>query len=134
MIADNERGSAGAQILKVVGLAQGGYYLITGLWAIVSQRTFQKITGPKQDVWLVKTAGVLFSVIGGTLVLAGLRKRPPVESQFLGSLTALGVAGAEIVYTSEERISPVYLADGVVEGIFFLSWLIGRVADRIERN
>ncbi len=121
------------QLLKTVSLIQGAYYLITGMWSIVSQRSFQKITGPKQDVWLVKTAGVLFGVIGGTLMVAGLQPRPSIELQFLGPTVAMGVAAAEIVYTTEDRISPVYLLDAAVEGSFLAGWLIGRVLDNLRR-
>jgi hypothetical protein len=42
----------------MVLLAQGIFYLLTGIWPLVSTNTFQKVTGPKQDLWLVRTAGV----------------------------------------------------------------------------
>jgi hypothetical protein len=35
---------------------QGIYYLLTGLWPLVSIGTFQMVTGEKTDVWLVHTA------------------------------------------------------------------------------
>ncbi len=121
------------QLLKTVSLIQGAYYLITGMWSIISQRTFQKVTGSKESVWLVKTAGVLFRVIGGALMVGGLRPRPSMESQFLGPATAMGVAAAEIVYTTEDRIPPVYLLDAVVEASFLIGWLAGRVLDNLRR-
>jgi hypothetical protein len=35
---------------------------MTGLWPLVSIGTFQQVTGPKTDLWLVKTVGVLIAV------------------------------------------------------------------------
>jgi hypothetical protein len=39
-------------------------------------RSFQAVTGPKTDLWLVQTVGVLVTVIGLTLCLATFRKSP----------------------------------------------------------
>jgi hypothetical protein len=40
-------------------LLQGGYFLFTGIWPLVSRRTFEAVTGPKKDFWLAQTVGVL---------------------------------------------------------------------------
>ena len=38
-------------------LAQGGYYVATGVAPFISRRLFEAITGPKSDWWLVQTVG-----------------------------------------------------------------------------
>jgi hypothetical protein len=48
-----------------LALVQGGYYVLTGLWSLVSPRTFQAVTGKKEDYWLVKTVGVLVGSSAG---------------------------------------------------------------------
>ena len=53
---------------------QAVFYIVTGVWPIVSMRSFEAITGPKVDRWLVKTVGALVAVIG---VRAGPRQPPP---------------------------------------------------------
>lgn len=53
---------------ECLALAQGAFYLATGIWPLVSMRTFERVTGPKTDKWLVKTAGVLITAIGGALM------------------------------------------------------------------
>jgi hypothetical protein len=40
---------------QAASLAQGAYHLVTGVWPLVSMRTFASVTGPKVDKWLVKT-------------------------------------------------------------------------------
>lgn len=102
---------------------QGGFYLITGIWPLVSARTFEKITGPKYDFWLVKTVGTLVSVIGGVMVIAGLRKRITPEVSLLAVGSAAGLTAVDIVYVSKNRISPVYLLDAVVELVLMVMWI-----------
>jgi hypothetical protein len=58
-----------------VALIQGTYFFMTGVWPLVSIDTFQRVTGPKVDLWLVNTVGVLVAVIGAALILAGVRGR-----------------------------------------------------------
>jgi hypothetical protein len=61
----------------LVALAQGAYYLLTGVWPLLSLRTFELVTGPKTDDWLVRTVGVLvlavvLAVLGVLLGLVAL--------------------------------------------------------------
>src|SRR3712207_8811708 len=46
-------------------------------------RSFQAVTGPKTDLWLVKTVGVLVIAIGSVLCSAGLRRQaaPEIRSE-----------------------------------------------------
>jgi hypothetical protein len=48
-------------------LVQGIYWLVTGVWGLVDIVSFMKVTGPKTDVWLVKTVSVLIVVISLSL-------------------------------------------------------------------
>jgi hypothetical protein len=107
-------------------LIQSGYYLFTGIWPLLSMRTFEMITGPKQDKWLVKTVGVLVSVIGVVLGLAALRPKPPFEIRTLAVGSALGLTIIDIVYVARGRIARIYLLDAALEliliaALFFFS-------------
>src|SRR5438874_11329800 len=73
-------------------VAQGIYYLLTGLWPLLAISSFQRVTGPKHDLWLVQTVGVLIAVIGGTLLIAGWRRRGTPEIFFLAVGSAVGLA------------------------------------------
>ena len=44
------------------------FYVASGLRPIVSMRTFEKVTGPKTDEWLVKTVGLLIAVSGAIFI------------------------------------------------------------------
>jgi hypothetical protein len=110
-----------------VALAQGAYYAGTGVWPLLSMRSFERVTGPKRDHWLVKTVGVLVTTIGVTLIHAGRRGRVPPDVALLAALGAGALATIDVVYAGRRRISPVYLLDAVPE-VLLASWWARRIA------
>jgi hypothetical protein len=97
------------------------YFVVTGLWPFVSMRTFELVTGPKVDKWLVKTVGALVTVIGGALLLDARRPSPGTTAAGVGSAIALG--GVDVVFSARGRISKVYLLDALVEAALVALWL-----------
>ena len=98
----------------------GGYYVASGLWPIVSYRTFERVTGPKTDDWLVKTVGLLAAVVGGTLVRHGGRE---AATRDLAIGAAAAFAAVDTWYALRGRISRVYLADAAVEAALIVAWV-----------
>lgn len=108
--------------MRNVAICQGAYYVITGLWSMVSMRSFQWVTGPKTDIWLVRTVALLLMVIGTVLTVAGFGKRTGPESPLLGAGSAATLAGIDIVYAARGRISRIFLLDALVELGFVVAW------------
>ena len=106
---------------RVVGALQGVYYMVTGIWPLLSLRTFERVTGPKTDDWLVRTVGVLAATIGGVLGLGAVRRQGPDPA--LGAAAALAFAAVDTRYAATGRISKVYLADAAVELLIAAAWL-----------
>ncbi|HET9529931.1 MAG TPA: hypothetical protein VFQ92_06240 [Blastocatellia bacterium] len=104
-------------------MGQGGYFLATGIWPLVDIRSFQAVTGPKTDQWLVKTVGVLVGVIGGVLIAAGARRRVTAEVSALAVGSAAGLTAIDVVYVAKRRISPIYLLDAVAEIALIGGWI-----------
>lgn len=100
---------------KAVARSYGVFVLGAGLWPVFHLRSFEAVTGPKADGWLVKTVGVLLAAIGGTLVAGSRRAEVPRELAGLGLATALGLGGIDVYYALRGRISKVYLLDAIVE-------------------
>lgn len=100
------------------------YYVITGFWPLLSIRTFQLVSGPKKDLWLVKTAGLLIGVIGTVLMLAGVRHREEPEFPLLAIGSAVSLAGIDIVYVRRGRIWRIYLVDAAAELALAAGWLV----------
>jgi hypothetical protein len=51
-------------LVRTFSMGQGIFYALTGFWPLISRRTFEKVTGPKHDFWLVNTVGVVIGTIG----------------------------------------------------------------------
>jgi hypothetical protein len=109
---------------RLVALAQSFFYIVTGVWPLVHIGSFLAVTGPKTDLWLVKTAGTLIGVVGVVLGLAGVRRRVTSEVRLLGIGSALGLTAIDVVYVARRRISPVYLLDALAELILAAWWLL----------
>jgi hypothetical protein len=116
--------------LRGPALAQGLYYVVTGIWPLISIRTFELVTGPKVEKWLVKTVGVLVAVVGVVLSAAAWRRTVDAEVALLGVGSAAGLAAIDIVYASKGRISKVYLLDALVEGLLIAAWAFERRASK----
>ena len=111
------------QILyKYALLIQGMYVLLTAVWALVDIQSFMVITGPKTDVWLVRTVAVLLICISLFFLLSSKKSEEPRVT-----LTALvfsfGLAYIDFYYTLNNTIRWVYALDGIVESMFGLLWL-----------
>jgi hypothetical protein len=117
-------------LLPLVAAAQGIFYLATGIWSLVSRRSFENVTGSKSDYWLVQTVGVLVSVIGASLISAGARRQVTPETAALAVGAAGGLAGIDLLYVSRKRIRPIYLLDAAAEAGLMGGWAVGFLIDR----
>ncbi|HKP51718.1 MAG TPA: hypothetical protein VJ183_03605 [Chloroflexia bacterium] len=109
---------------QLTALGQGAYYALTGIWAIVHIKSFQKVTGPKTDIWLVKTVGALVIAIGAALGMAGLRRNETAEIAVLGTGSAAALGAIDVVYVARKSISPIYLLDAIAEAGIIAMWVL----------
>ncbi|HET6777752.1 MAG TPA: hypothetical protein VFH26_02595 [Gemmatimonadales bacterium] len=112
-------------LLLKLALIQGLFYLATGIWPLLDIVSFQVVTGPKIDLWLVRTVGVLVTVVGAVLIAASRTRRVTPEIVMLAVGSALGLAAIDLRYALAGRISKVYLADAAVEIGLSLMWWVG---------
>jgi hypothetical protein len=100
-------------------LIHGLYLAVTGLWPIVHLRSFMWVTGPKTDVWLVKTVGLLIFYTSLCLLYSWYRSRYSTLIFLLAVTNAFAFAFIDIYYASEHVICKVYLIDACAQ-MFFL--------------
>ena len=115
---------------KLVTIGQGGYYLATGLWPLISMSTFEAVSGPKDDDWLVRTVGVLVTVIGLVLLAAAMKNQIGAPVRVLAMGSAGGLAFIDFYYAMRGVIWPVYILDGVAEIFLIALWAIAILRDR----
>jgi hypothetical protein len=106
--------------------AQAAYFLVTGVWPLVDMRTFQAVTGPKLEHWLVKTVGATVGAIGVSLWTAA--RKPPVrdDTVVLGVSTSAVLGLIDVWYVARRRISPVYLVDALAQAAILAGWAAAR--------
>jgi hypothetical protein len=94
---------------------QAAYYIVTGAWPLLSRRAFEAVTGPKRDWWLVQMVGLLALTNGVAIGVGARSERPSKETLTLSLLSALSFGAIDTIYAFKRRISPLYLADAVLE-------------------
>ena len=103
------------------GTVQATYYAVTGVWPLLSYRSFEVVTGRKREPWLVKTVGLLLVVVAS--VLAADPDGQTTGARRLGVGTAAALLVVDVWYAAfHRRISPIYLADAAVEAGFIGMW------------
>jgi hypothetical protein len=120
--------------MRTLAFAHGGFFLVAGLWPIVHLRSFEFVTGPKADGWLVKTVGTLIAVSGAVIVNAARRDR--VTPEVIG--LANGVSGAlgyiSFHYARKGRISRIYFLDALTELCIMLVWVRSALRGGLARS
>lgn len=109
--------------LSGMGIAHALYFVPSSIWALVHIRSFEKVTGPKVDRWLVKTVAGLLTVIGVVIGRSGMRQRvtPEIAALAIGSSGVL--TAIDLVYVRKKRIAPVYLLDAIANLLLIGGWI-----------
>src|SRR3954452_4126328 len=110
----------------------GTFNLLTGLWAPLHRRSFEAVTGPKVDYWLVNTVAGLLITNGLLQLTAPTTRDGQAMARRLGIGTAGTLATIDVMYGAKGRISPVYLLDAVLELAWIAAW--ARSASPRSRN
>ena len=116
--------------MRALAVAHGTYYLLAGIWPLVSIGTFQAVTGDKTDLWLVKTVALLIVVVGASIVTSARHRYLDDETLVLAIGSALALGTVDVFYSMTGVISKVYLYEAPVEAILVGAWLILRARER----
>lgn len=109
--------------IRVMATIQGAYFFITGIWPIVDIKSFQLVTGPKTDLWLVKMVGLLTVAISLLLFVIAKRRLITTESIVLILGSSISYLSIDVYYSLNRVISYIYLADAVLQLIIILIWV-----------
>lgn len=102
----------------------GVYFFITGLWPILHIKSFMWVTGPKKEIWLVKTVGLL--VINSSLLFLlpwFYGTTASFELKALAIMNAFSLMIIDIYYALTGRIRKIYLLDAGVEAFFLINFI-----------
>jgi hypothetical protein len=100
------------------------YFFTTALWPLVDIKSFEKITGPKTDEWLVKTVSFLILAIAIALFQSWRAKSYPPAIIALAVVSCLGLAAIDFYFSAAKIIDPVYALDGILQVVFVFNWVL----------
>lgn len=103
-------------------LIQGLFIVITALWALLNVESFMQVTGPKTDIWLVKTVATLGLCVGSALLISWFYKEEARSILFLALSISAGFAFLDIYYYLKGTIIWTYLIDAVLQIIFLFGY------------
>ena len=112
-----------AKIYKLLLWVQGLYTLLTALWGLLDIDSFMVVTGPKTDIWLVKTVSVLLVAIAICMLSALFVSGRSLPVIILAALCNIGLASIDFYYALHGVISNIYMLDGIAEIILLIGWI-----------
>jgi hypothetical protein len=112
--------------------AQAAYFILTGIWPIVDIKSFMAVTGPKRDLWLVRTVGAVVSAIGLALAIAAWTGEFPAAIFVLAVGSALALTAIDVIYVWAGAISKIYLLDAAAEIALVAGWAIFWLGPRLR--
>ena len=107
-----------------MSLIQGLYFTLTGLWPLIHMETFLAVTGPKTDLWLVRTVSLLITAIGLALLTAAKQNQATLPVAVLGTCSAAFLGWVDAYYALTGVIWPVYLLDAFPEAAIVIGWIL----------
>ena len=103
----------GRQARNVPLLAQGLYYIVAGLWPLVDLRSFEALTGPKPDRFVVEATGLLFAASGAALAVGAVARGQDRSSRILSALVPM--TSTFVALRHRPQVRAVYLADAAAQ-------------------
>jgi hypothetical protein len=100
----------------------GVFNIAGGLWPLLHMRSFEAVTGPKVDRWLVRTVSGLMVANGVAQIRAEPSRDGRAAARRIGMGTAVVLAAVDVVYAGRRRISRMYLFDAVLETAWLVAW------------
>lgn len=112
--------------IGAVERAHVAYWLFGAIWPLVSMKSFERVTGNKRDEWLVRTVALLMLSVVVTLETLRRDRRGERSLRVLGATSAGALGSVALIGPLVGRISPVYLADALVDSVLALLWVAAR--------
>jgi hypothetical protein len=110
--------------MKALLSVQGLYYALTALWPLIHMESFLFVSGPKTDLWLVKTFSVVLLCEGIGFLIAGLRREHAQSVYWFALSNATSLLWIDIYYSMAGLIRKIYLLDAAVQSLLLIAWLL----------
>jgi len=102
---------------------QGIYFTVTGIWPFIHLESFLWVTGPKTDIWLLKTVAALITIVGITYLVGAFRREISYALVTLALGGTFSLMAVDIYYATTDVIWDVYLLDAIAEAGIIFAWI-----------
>jgi hypothetical protein len=106
---------------RLISSTQALYYVGTGIWPVADMQSFMAVTGPKTDLWLVETVGLLAAAIGAGTAYAAIIGKFDKPLLLLLLCAAAAFLYTDLYYFFSGVISFMYLPDAVFQLVFIIA-------------
>ena len=92
---------------RIIAGGHALYLFATGVWPLLHRGSFERVTGKKDEFWLVRTVGGLAAATGLSLAVSVIKgyKRSETVALALASSIVFGLADAHAAHTQSRCIS-----------------------------
>jgi hypothetical protein len=111
---------------RTVGLAQGAFNVVGGLWPLVSLPSFEWVYGRKRDVFLQKTVGALLFSIGVFQIVSADSPHDTRSAGRIGIATASTLLAIDLTYIPRGEMRWTYWQDALCEPAWIAAWIGSR--------
>ncbi|MEY9213685.1 hypothetical protein NI17_023470 [Thermobifida halotolerans] len=101
----------------------GVFNIVSGLWPLLSTRSFEAVFGRKQDRWLQYSVAGLLLAVGCAQTRTGRDPASLRTARTVGVGTALTLLSIDLRYAPQGRIPRTYLLDALLEAGWLTAWL-----------
>ncbi|GAT64604.1 hypothetical protein HS048_16120 [Planomonospora sp. ID91781] len=108
----------------------GAFNVASGVWPLVHLPSFEKVFGPKEDDWLVRTVAGLLVGVGWSQLRGAGTPEGREHARRVGIATAATLLAIDLVYVPRGRIRATYLLDAAAEAAWILLWSRRRAGRR----
>lgn len=112
------------KLFRITLWVQTIYYFLTAAWGLLDIESFMLVTGPKTDVWLVKTVSILLLAVSFSFVPYLFIKTNYWPVILLAVCCCIFLAGIDIYYAGKNVISAIYFVDSIAQFILLIAWII----------
>lgn len=108
---------------RIILWIQTLYYFLTAVWGLVDIESFMEVTGPKTDIWLVKTVSILLLAVSFCFFAHLFIKTNRWPVIILAISCCISLAFIDFYYAGKQTISAIYFLDGIAQIMLLLVWL-----------
>src|SRR5512146_1349080 len=115
---------------EALAAAHGALWTLTGLARVL----WPARRRADSRRWLGRIIGALMTATGGTLLLAGARRKVTGEIVFLGAASSIALAASHAAFASVRPLRRVFLVDTGLDALLAMSWIATAMVREVERR